>query len=112
DCFNIPILTLVDTPGFLPGTQQEAAGIITNGAKLLFAYSEATVPKVTVILRKAYGGAYDVMGSRHLGADVILATPLAELAVMGAEAAVNLLHRAELAAEANPEPLRTRLTSE
>ncbi|MPZ87411.1 MAG: methylmalonyl-CoA carboxyltransferase [Nitriliruptorales bacterium] len=96
DAFNIPIVTLVDVPGFLPGTSQEWGGIIRHGAKLLYAYCEATVPKLTVIVRKAYGGAYDVMGSKHGGADVNLAWPTAEIAVMGAQGAVNVLYRREL----------------
>ncbi len=96
DCFNIPILTLVDVPGFLPGVAQEYGGIIKHGAKLLFAYAEATVPKVTVITRKAYGGAYDVMASKHIRADVNYAWPSAEIAVMGAKGAVEILYRAEL----------------
>ncbi|MFI0961247.1 acyl-CoA carboxylase subunit beta [Streptomyces sp. NPDC021080] len=97
DAFNIPVLTFVDVPGFLPGTDQEWNGIIRRGAKLIFAYAEATVPLVTVITRKAYGGAYDVMGSKHLGADVNLAWPTAQIAVMGAQGAVNILYRRELA---------------
>src|SRR4051812_39932634 len=97
DAFNIPVLTFVDVPGFLPGTAQEWNGIIRRGAKLLFAYAEATVPKVTVITRKAYGGAYDVMGSKHLRADVNFAWPSAEIAVMGAQGAVNILHRRTIA---------------
>ncbi|MGM0818881.1 MAG: acyl-CoA carboxylase subunit beta [Actinomycetota bacterium] len=97
DAFNVPLLTFVDVPGFLPGTDQEWGGIIRHGAKLLYAYCEATVPKLTVITRKAYGGAYDVMGSKHAGADVNLAWPTAEIAVMGAEGAVGVLHRRELA---------------
>ncbi len=97
DAFNVPILTLVDVPGFLPGTDQEWNGIIRRGAKLLYAYCEATVPLVTVITRKAYGGAYDVMGSKHIGADVNLAWPTAQIAVMGAQGAVNVLYRSELA---------------
>jgi propionyl-CoA carboxylase beta chain len=97
DAFNIPILTFVDVPGFLPGTDQEFGGIIRRGAKLLYAYAEATVPLVTVITRKAYGGAYDVMGSKHLGADVNLAWPTAQIAVMGAQGAANILYRRELA---------------
>jgi propionyl-CoA carboxylase beta chain len=97
DAFNVPVLTFVDVPGFLPGTDQEWNGIIRRGAKLIYAYAEATVPKVTVITRKAYGGAYDVMGSKHLGADVNLAWPTAQIAVMGAQGAVNILHRHELA---------------
>ena len=98
DAFNIPILTFEDVPGFLPGTAQEFGGIIRHGAKLLYAYSEATVPKITVITRKAYGGAYCVMGSKHLRTDVNLAWPAAEIAVMGAEGAVNIVYRRELAA--------------
>ena len=97
DAFNVPVLTLVDVPGFLPGTDQEWDGIIRRGAKLIYAYAEATVPLVTVITRKAYGGAYDVMGSKHLGADMNLAWPTAQIAVMGAQGAVNILHRRELA---------------
>jgi propionyl-CoA carboxylase beta chain len=93
DAFNIPIVTLVDVPGFLPGTDQEFGGIIKHGAKLLYAFSEATVPKITLITRKAYGGAYDVMSSKHIGADVNLAYPSAEIAVMGADGAVNILYR-------------------
>ncbi len=96
DCFNVPVLTFVDVPGFLPGTDQEWNGIIRRGAKLIYAYAEATVPKVTVITRKAYGGAYDVMGSKHLGADVNLAWPTAQIAVMGAQGAVNILYRGQL----------------
>ena len=96
DCFGIPILTLVDVPGFLPGVAQEYGGIIKHGAKLLFAYAEATVPKVTVITRKAYGGAYDVMASKHIRADVNYAWPTAEIAVMGAKGATEILYRAEL----------------
>jgi propionyl-CoA carboxylase beta chain len=97
DAFNVPVLTFVDVPGFLPGTDQEWNGIIRRGAKLIYAYAEATVPKVTVITRKAYGGAYDVMGSKHLGADINLAWPTAQIAVMGAQGAVNILYRSELA---------------
>jgi propionyl-CoA carboxylase beta chain len=106
DAFNIPILTFVDVPGFLPGTEQEFGGIIRQGAKLLYAYAEATVPKVTVITRKAYGGAYDVMGSKHLRTDVNLAYPTAEIAVMGAEGAVNIVYRRELAAASDPAAAR------
>ncbi|HET7277050.1 MAG TPA: carboxyl transferase domain-containing protein, partial [Dermatophilaceae bacterium] len=98
DAFNIPVLTFVDVPGFLPGTDQEWNGIIRRGAKLIYAYAEATVPLVTVITRKAYGGAYDVMGSKHLGADINLAWPTAQIAVMGAQGAVNILYRKQLAA--------------
>ena len=111
DAFGIPILTFVDVPGFLPGTDQEWQGIIRRGAKLIFAYAEATVPKVTVITRKAYGGAYVVMGSKHLRADVNLAWPTAEIAVMGAEGAVNIVHHRELASGDDPE-LRGRLVAE
>lgn len=106
DAFNIPIVTFVDVPGFLPGTSQEFDGIIRHGAKLLYAYAEATVPKLTVILRKAYGGAYDVMGSKHIGADLNLAWPTAEIAVMGARGAVNILHRRELAESEDPATLQ------
>nr|NQU90917.1 methylmalonyl-CoA carboxyltransferase [Bacteroidota bacterium] len=96
DAFNIPLITFEDVPGFLPGTAQEFGGIIKHGAKLLYAYSEATVPKITLITRKAYGGAYDVMSSKHIGADVNLAYPTAEIAVMGPEGAVNILYRGKL----------------
>ena len=96
DCFNIPLVTFVDVPGFLPGTAQEYGGLIKHGAKLLFAYAEATVPKVTVITRKAYGGAYDVMSSKHFGGDINYAWPSAEIAVMGAKGAAEILYRAEL----------------
>ncbi|HEY3682584.1 MAG TPA: acyl-CoA carboxylase subunit beta [Streptosporangiaceae bacterium] len=112
DAFNIPVLTFVDVPGFLPGTDQEWNGIIRRGAKLIYAYAEATVPKVTVITRKAYGGAYDVMGSKHLRADVNLAWPTAQIAVMGAQGAVNILYRRELAAADDPDELRARRTTE
>ncbi len=101
DAFNIPILTFEDVPGFLPGTAQEFGGIIRHGAKLLYAYAEATVPKITVITRKAYGGAYCVMGSKHLRTDVNLAWPSAEIAVMGAEGAVNIVYRREIASAEN-----------
>src|SRR5208337_3210590 len=103
DAFSIPILTFVDVPGFLPGVTQEWSGIIRRGAKLIYAYAEATVPKVTVITRKAYGGAYDVMGSKHLGGDINLAWPTAQIAVMGAQGAVNILYRRDLAAASGPE---------
>ncbi|MFF2924516.1 acyl-CoA carboxylase subunit beta [Streptomyces celluloflavus] len=102
DAFNIPVLTFVDVPGFLPGTDQEWDGIIRRGAKLIYAYAEATVPLITVITRKAFGGAYDVMGSKHLGADLNLAWPTAQIAVMGAQGAVNILHRRALAAIEDP----------
>lgn len=103
DCFNIPILTLVDVPGFLPGTDQEWRGIISNGAKLLYAFSEATVPKVTVIVRKAYGGAYDVMSSKHIGADVNYAWPNAEIAVMGAKGAAEIIFKKAIQSAKDPE---------
>jgi propionyl-CoA carboxylase beta chain len=112
DAFNVPILTLCDVPGFLPGVDQEHGGIIRHGAKLLYAMSEATVPKLTVITRKAYGGAYDVMGSKHLGADVNLAWPTAEVAVMGPKGAVNILYRRELAEADDPDAARAELEDE
>ena len=112
DAFNIPVLTFVDVPGFLPGTGQEWEGIIRRGAKLIYAYAEATVPKVTVITRKAYGGAYDVMGSKHLGADLNFAWPTAQIAVMGAQGAVNILHRARLSGAEDPAALRAELITE
>jgi len=112
DAFGIPILTLVDVPGFLPGTEQEWGGIIRHGAKLLYAYGEATVPKLTLITRKAYGGAYDVMGSKHLRADVNLAWPTAEVAVMGPDGAVNVVYRKELAEAADPDARRAELIDE
>jgi propionyl-CoA carboxylase beta chain len=103
DSFNVPLLVLVDVPGFLPGTDQEWNGIITNGAKLLYAFSEATVPRITVITRKAYGGAYDVMNSKHIGADLNYAWPTAEIAVMGAKGAAEIIFKKEIAEAANPE---------
>jgi propionyl-CoA carboxylase beta chain len=103
DCFNIPLLVFEDVPGFLPGTDQEWHGIITNGAKLLFAFSEATVPRITVITRKAYGGAYDVMNSKHIGADMNYAWPSAEIAVMGARGAAEIIFKNEIAASADPQ---------
>ena len=109
DAFNVPLVTFVDVPGFLPGVDQEHGGIIRHGAKLLYAYAEATVPKLTVITRKAYGGAYDVMSSKHIRGDMNFAWPTAEIAVMGAEGAVNIIHREELAAAADPEAERARL---
>jgi propionyl-CoA carboxylase beta chain len=117
DAFNIPVLTFVDVPGFLPGTDQEWDGIIRRGAKLLFAYAEATVPKITVITRKSYGGAYDVMGSKHMGADLNFAWPTGQIAVMGAQGAVSILYRDELraATASGPEEgvaLRGRLIEE
>src|SRR5487761_1947053 len=112
DAFEIPILTFEDVPGFLPGTAQEFGGVIRHGAKLLYAYAEATAPKITVITRKAYGGAYCVMGSKHLRTDVNLAWPTAEIAVMGAEGAVNIIYRRELAAAADPEAAREEKIAE
>jgi propionyl-CoA carboxylase beta chain len=112
DCFNIPIVTFVDVPGFMPGTDQEYGGIIKHGAKLLFAFAEATVPKVTVILRKAYGGAYDVMASKHIRADVNFAFPTAEIAVMGPEGAVNIVRRSEIAQASNPEAARAAFVAD
>jgi propionyl-CoA carboxylase beta chain len=112
DAFNVPVLTLVDVPGFLPGVGQEHAGIIRRGAKLIYAYSEATVPKVTVITRKAFGGAYDVMGSKHLGADLNIAWPTAQIAVMGAQGAANILHRKAIAAADDPEAVRAQVVQE
>ncbi|HXF69668.1 MAG TPA: acyl-CoA carboxylase subunit beta [Thermoflexus sp.] len=112
DAFNIPIITFEDVPGFMPGVAQEHGGIIKAGAKLLYAYAEATVPKITVITRKAYGGAYCVMNSRHLRADLVLAWPTAELAVMGPEGAVNIIFRRELAEAPDPEARRAELVAE
>ncbi|HET7494011.1 MAG TPA: acyl-CoA carboxylase subunit beta [Candidatus Limnocylindrales bacterium] len=108
DCFNVPLITFVDVPGFLPGVGQEHGGIIRHGAKLLFAYCEATVPKLTVITRKAYGGAYDVMSSKHVRGDINLAWPTAEIAVMGAEGAVNILYRDAIAESPDPDDERAR----
>jgi propionyl-CoA carboxylase beta chain len=109
DAFNIPVLTLVDVPGFLPGVSQEHQGIIRRGAKLIYAYAEATVPKITIVTRKAFGGAYDVMGSKHLGADMNIAWPTAQIAVMGAQGAANILHRKAIAAADDPEAVRAEL---
>ncbi|MCL5971879.1 MAG: methylmalonyl-CoA carboxyltransferase, partial [Firmicutes bacterium] len=106
DAFNIPVVTLVDTPGYLPGTAQEFGGIIRHGAKVLYAYAEATVPKVTVILRKAYGGAYLAMCSRSLGADLAFAWPSAEIAVMGPDGAANIIFKDEIAAAPDPDAAR------
>ena len=103
DAFNIPLLVFEDVPGFLPGTDQEWRAIITNGAKLLYAFSEATVPRITVITRKAYGGAYDVMNSKHIGADLNFAWPTAEIAVMGAKGAAEIIFKREIASAENPE---------
>ncbi len=112
DCFNIPIVTFEDVPGFLPGIGQEHGGIIRHGAKLLYAYCEATVPKVTVITRKAYGGAYDVMSSKHVRGDINYAWPTAEIAVMGVDGAVNIIFKDELARAADPEARRRELVAE
>ncbi|HET7029339.1 MAG TPA: acyl-CoA carboxylase subunit beta [Candidatus Limnocylindrales bacterium] len=112
DCFNVPLVSLVDVPGFLPGVGQEHGGIIRHGAKLLFAYCEATVPKLTVITRKAYGGAYDVMSSKHIRGDLNLAWPTAEIAVMGSGGAVNVIHRDDLDHAADPDAERARLIAE
>jgi propionyl-CoA carboxylase beta chain len=112
DCFNIPLITFVDVPGFLPGLAQEHNGIIRHGAKLLYAYCEATVPKITVITRKAYGGAYDVMSSKHVRGDINYAWPTAEIAVMGPEGAVNILFRGEIEQAADPEQRRKELIAE
>ncbi|MEU3215493.1 acyl-CoA carboxylase subunit beta [Streptomyces sp. NPDC006971] len=115
DAFNVPVLTFVDVPGFLPGVDQEYGGIIRRGAKLIYAYAEATVPLITVITRKAFGGAYDVMGSKHLGADINLAWPTAQIAVMGAQGAVNILHRRTIAAATDPqeaEAIRAKLITD
>jgi acetyl-CoA carboxylase carboxyltransferase component len=112
DCFNIPLVTFEDVPGFMPGVDQEHGGIIRQGAKLLYAYCEATVPKLTVITRKAYGGAYCVMSSKHIRGDLNLAWPTAEIAVMGPDGAVNIIYRDEIAQSANPEETRARLIEE
>ena len=112
DAFNIPIITFMDVPGYLPGVAQEHGGIIRHGAKLLYAYSEATVPKITVILRKAYGGSYIAMGSKHLRADIVYAWPTAEIAVMGPEGAVNIVFRRDINAAEDPEKKRTELVKE
>jgi propionyl-CoA carboxylase beta chain len=112
DCFNIPLVTFVDVPGFLPGVDQEHNGIIKHGAKLLFAFAEATVPKVTVILRKAYGGAYDVMASKHIRADVNFAFPTAEIAVMGSDGAVNIVRRNEIAKAKDPAKTRAEFVAD
>ncbi|MFQ6101547.1 MAG: acyl-CoA carboxylase subunit beta [Anaerolineae bacterium] len=112
DCFNIPIVTFEDVPGFLPGVAQEHGGIIRNGAKLLYAYCEATVPKITIVTRKAYGGAYDVMSSKHIRGDISYAWPTAEIAVMGPDGAVNIIFRREIAAVEDPEAERARLVQE
>jgi len=112
DCFNIPIVTFEDVPGFMPGVKQEHGGIIRAGAKLLYAYCEATVPKLTIITRKAYGGAYDVMSSKHIRGDLNLAWPTAEIAVMGPEGAVNIIFRAELKEAKDPVARKAELVKE
>ena len=112
DSFNIPIVTLEDMPGYLPGVDQEHAGVIRHGAKVLYAYSEATVPKVTVILRKAYGGGYIAMNSRHLGADFVFAWPSAEIAVMGPEGAANIIFRKEITSAEDQEAMRQEKVKE
>src|SRR5207344_3037751 len=112
DCFNIPLVTFVDVPGFLPGTEQEYGGIIKHGAKLLFAFAEATVPKITVITRKAYGGAYDVMASKHVRADVNLAFPTAEIAVMGPDGAVNIVYKNAIDKAADKDQARAQFVAE
>jgi acetyl-CoA carboxylase carboxyltransferase component len=112
DCFNIPLVVFEDVPGFLPGIDQEHGGIIRHGAKLLYAFCEATVPKITVVTRKAYGGAYCVMNSKHIRADLNLAWPMAEIAVMGAEGAVNILFKRELAQAEDPDARRAELLAE
>jgi hypothetical protein len=109
DAFNLPFVTFVDVPGFLPGTAQEWGGIIRHGAKLLYAFTEATVPRLTVITRKAYGGAYDVMSSKHMLADFVFAWPTAEVAVMGPEGAVNIIHRRDIQTSPTPEERRQKL---
>ncbi|MEE2884316.1 MAG: acyl-CoA carboxylase subunit beta [Chloroflexota bacterium] len=112
DAFNIPVVTFIDVPGFMPGTAQEYGGIIRHGAKLIFAYAEATVPKISVLIRKAYGGAYIVMSSKNLNGDVNLSWPTGEVAVMGAEGAVNIIHRSQIKQSSNPDELRNQLVSE
>jgi acetyl-CoA carboxylase carboxyltransferase component len=112
DAFNIPIITLVDLPGYLPGVDQEHAGVIRHGAKVLYAYSEATVPKLTVILRKAYGGGYIAMSSRHLRADFVFAWPSAEIAVMGPEGAANIIFRKEIMSSNDPDKMRKQKVEE
>ena len=112
DCFNIPLIALVDVPGFLPGTNQEWGGIIRHGSKLLYAFSEATVPKLTIITRKAYGGAYDVMNSKHIGADYNFAWPTAEIAVMGPEGACNIIFRKAISESKDPKQKRAELVED
>ena len=112
DCFNIPLVTLIDVPAFLPGTEQEHNGIIRHGAKILYAYSEATVPKISLIMRKAYGGAYIAMNSKEMGADIVYAWPIAEIAVMGADGAVNIAFKRKIKAAENPEAMRAQCKKE
>jgi len=112
DCFNIPLVTLVDVPAFLPGTAQEHNGIIRHGAKVLYAYSEATVPKISLIMRKAYGGAYIAMNSKEMGADMVFAWPIAEIAVMGADGAVNIAFKRKIKAASDPEAMRAQCKKE
>ncbi len=112
DAFNVPIVTFVDVPGFMPGTDQEFGGIIRHGAKLLYAFCEATVPRISIITRKAYGGAYVVMNSKSIGADLAFAWPTAEIAVMGASGAVEIVHRRDLTNSDNPDVLRKELVEE
>jgi propionyl-CoA carboxylase beta chain len=112
DAFNIPIITFIDSPGFLPGVDQEHRGVIRHGAKVLYAYAESTVPKVSIVTRKAYGGAYVVMSSKYMGTDVTFAWPSAEIAVMGADGAVNILYRKQLADASDPEAERKQVTEQ
>jgi propionyl-CoA carboxylase beta chain len=112
DCYNLPIVTFVDSPGFLPGVAQEHGGIIRHGAKILYAYSEATVPKISIITRKAYGGAYVVMSSKYLGTDITYAWPSAEIAVLGAEGAVNILYKKQIDAASDPKGEHKKLANE
>jgi propionyl-CoA carboxylase beta chain len=112
DCFNIPLVTFVDVPGFLPGVRQEHGGIIRHGAKLLYAYCEATVPKITVITRKAYGGAYDVMNSKHVRGDINYAWPTAEIAVMGVDGAVSIIFKDQIEQSEDPEATRRQLVAD
>ena len=112
DCFNIPLVTLIDVPAFLPGTAQEHNGIIRHGAKILYAYSEATVPKVSLIMRKAYGGAYIAMNSKEMGADIVYAWPIAEIAVMGADGAVNIAFKRKIKAADDPQAMRAQCKAE
>lgn len=112
DCFNIPLVTLIDVPAFLPGTAQEHNGIIRHGAKILYAYSEATVPKISLIMRKAYGGAYIAMNSKEMGADIVYAWPIAEIAVMGADGAVNIAFKKKIKAAADPAAMREQCKTE